>query len=322
MLKVLLILPKRWKTLDERVKNLETYLSRKDRLGSIYGQVRIDTLIATLPQLTLNSHHVYNQRDIMAITKPHHGDYDAVGVVFPVIKGEKYAGNYYPNTGDGEYKMDFYIKADEKTKQKSGYWFEEFVEHELAGHAVALDLGLANQGTDLGFKEGADNTHHFFYGNDKEGHYAYVNTLWKKKASLFSVFASNFQKAIDSLKKKTVPSDNKLEGLTPRTRELAEALIAVCFKAGKEIRVTEGYRSCERQNELYAQGRTTPGPIVTNARCGQSNHQKGTAFDVVFRKGGYNVPESQWQWVGQEGKKLGLKHGGDWKFKDNPHFEL
>lgn len=322
MLKVLLILPKKWKTLDKRVAELQSYLSRPDRLAPIYGEVKIDTLITPLPDLTLNAQLVYNERDILKVTKQYHKDYHAIGLIFPYVKGEKYAGNYYPNTDPSDHKMDFYIKADEKTKQKSGYYFEEFIEHELAGHAVALDLGLTGQGTNLGFKEGADNTHHFFYGNDKEGHYAYINTMWKKKASIFSSMLSAYQTIINSLKKKTIPSDNKLEGLTPKTRELAEALITVCANAGKEIRVTEGYRSCERQNELYAQGRTTPGPIVTNAKCGQSNHQKGTAFDVVFRKGGYNVPESQWQWLGQEGKKLGLTWGGDWKFKDKPHLEL
>ncbi len=43
--------------------------------------------------------------------------------------------------------------------------------------------------------------------------------------------------------------------------------------------VTEGYRSQERQNYLYAQGRTTPWAIVTWTL--NSNHTKWTAIDIA-----------------------------------------
>ena len=36
--------------------------------------------------------------------------------------------------------------------------------------------------------------------------------------------------------------------------------------------VTEGYRSPERQDELYTRGRSAPGPIVTYKRGGESKH--------------------------------------------------
>ena len=201
MLKTLIILPKKWKSLDKRVADLEKYLSRKDRLGSIYEQVKIDYKIMPLPDLKLNREGVYNKSDILAITKPFWANYEAVGVVFPFITGEKYAGNYYPNDSK-EHKMDFYIKANEWTKQSSGYFFEEFIEHELAGHAVALDLGLTGQGTGLNFVEGADNTHFFFYGNNKEGHYKYINEKWKAKYSILSQMLQASSKLLDLLLKK------------------------------------------------------------------------------------------------------------------------
>jgi peptidoglycan L-alanyl-D-glutamate endopeptidase CwlK len=47
--------------------------------------------------------------------------------------------------------------------------------------------------------------------------------------------------------------------------------------------VYAGKRSTAKQDELYAQGRTTPGPIVTNARGGQSPHEFGLAIDAVLR---------------------------------------
>lgn len=112
-----------------------------------------------------------------------------------------------------------------------------------------------------------------------------------------------------------VPKD-----LRPLVARKRDALIAAALKAGMPIRVTEGVRSCSRQNELYAQGRTTPGRIVTNARCGESMHQYGVAFDVVFRNTGY---EGDWRALGAMGKKLGLEWGGDWvAFVDRPHFQL
>lgn len=43
--------------------------------------------------------------------------------------------------------------------------------------------------------------------------------------------------------------------------------------------IYEGFRSNERQAELYCLGRTLPGRIVTNAMPGQSFHNYGLAFD-------------------------------------------
>lgn len=48
------------------------------------------------------------------------------------------------------------------------------------------------------------------------------------------------------------------------------------------------HRSNEEQNDLYAQGRTKPGKIVTNAKAGQSPHNflPARAFDIAFVKPG------------------------------------
>lgn len=107
-------------------------------------------------------------------------------------------------------------------------------------------------------------------------------------------------------------------------------LIERCYKRGVEIRITQGFRTTEEQNALYAQGRTTPGPIVTNARGGQSYHNYSLAIDFVLIKGGYNMQYdgdsdgiADWVEVVTEAKALGFAWGGDWKsFKDDPHFEM
>ena len=94
---------------------------------------------------------------------------------------------------------------------------------------------------------------------------------------------------------------------------------------GRPIVVTAGFRSFEEQERLYAQGRSTPGPIVTNARGGSSFHQYGVAFDVAFLVNGRaswdnNLP---WERLGKMGELIGLEWGGRWtSFVDRPHFQL
>ena len=90
---------------------------------------------------------------------------------------------------------------------------------------------------------------------------------------------------------------------------------------GARVRIAEGLRSSERQAELYAQGRTAPGQIVTNVRV--SRHQSGRAFDIDFV--GLHpeaVPRVWWDFAGRLGEALGLRWGGRWSFRDYRHFEL
>lgn len=113
-------------------------------------------------------------------------------------------------------------------------------------------------------------------------------------------------------------------GLVDPAYKAAQELIRLAAESGINLRVTEGYRSPERQNELYAQGRTAPGNRVTNARGGQSNHQKRTAFDVVVLndKGQPDWESPHWDELGKFAEMLGLNWGGNFKsIKDRPHFE-
>lgn len=76
-----------------------------------------------------------------------------------------------------------------------------------------------------------------------------------------------------------------LVGLHERFQMAARYALQVFDEAGLEPIVTEGVRSPERQAQLYAQGRTSPGQIVTNARPWESAHQYGLAIDVTVRAG-------------------------------------
>lgn len=113
----------------------------------------------------------------------------------------------------------------------------------------------------------------------------------------------------------------------PRLQVLAAKLVEECSNQGLIIKIGETYRTVAEQDALYAQGRTTPGNIVTNAPGStySSYHQWGTAFDI-FRndgQGAYNEAGNFFGRVGAIGVSLGLEWGGNWKSPvDKPHFQL
>jgi peptidoglycan L-alanyl-D-glutamate endopeptidase CwlK len=118
-------------------------------------------------------------------------------------------------------------------------------------------------------------------------------------------------------------SEKRIASLHPPFQALARSFLAECEKAGHRLRVTYGLRSMSEQAALYAQGRTAPGKIVTNAKPGQSPHNYGAAIDVVFLNGKGGVDwNGPWAAIGAIGEKLGLVWGGNFKsFVDRPHFE-
>ena len=111
--------------------------------------------------------------------------------------------------------------------------------------------------------------------------------------------------------------------LEPKFRKKVEKLLSNAKKEGIELRVISAHRDCAEQNELYAQGRTKPGRIVTNAVCGKSAHNYRRSVDVVEFKNGKPLWENtRWVRIGQLGESLGLEWGGRWKsIKDMPHFQ-
>ncbi|MBC1846341.1 N-acetylmuramoyl-L-alanine amidase family protein [Listeria seeligeri] len=117
-------------------------------------------------------------------------------------------------------------------------------------------------------------------------------------------------------------------GMNKTTSDKTRNVIKKMAKQGIYLCVAQGYRSKTEQNALYAQGRTKPGSIVTNAKGGQSNHNFGVAVDLcLYSSDGKKViwesTTSRWKKVVAAMKAEGFKWGGDWKtFKDYPHFEL
>lgn len=119
---------------------------------------------------------------------------------------------------------------------------------------------------------------------------------------------------------------SRLDDLEATFKSLAEQFLAKLEESGIKVSVTSGRRTIAQQNQLYAQGRTLKGDIVTNAKGGQSPHNFGMAIDVCpYDDNGrlwWNAPKSVWLQIGIVGKECGLIWGGDFKsITDFPHFE-
>ena len=102
--------------------------------------------------------------------------------------------------------------------------------------------------------------------------------------------------------------------------------------AGIDYIVTCTYRSDEEQAALFAQGRTAPGRIVTNAPPGRSAHNCASrdgpaakAFDIVVLAAGkpdWDGSHPAWEAAGKIGEKVGLEWAGRWRsFPEKPHFQ-
>lgn len=126
----------------------------------------------------------------------------------------------------------------------------------------------------------------------------------------------------------------RLVGLEPAVGQAATALIEFAYAHGVPIVITQGLRTSAEQDKLYAQGRTAPGQVVTNARGGYSYHNFGVAIDFALllpdggvswdtRRDGDGDGVADWAEVVADAKRLGWEWGGDWtSFKDLPHFQM
>lgn len=121
-----------------------------------------------------------------------------------------------------------------------------------------------------------------------------------------------------------MPVNRSIDDLHPTLGQKVKQLTAAAQAENLDVLLIEGFRSFERQQELYDQGRTVPGTIVTNARPGQSWHNYGLAADMVFLENGRPswADHHDWDRLGQLGRDLDLTWGGDWAgFPDRPHFQ-
>lgn len=131
--------------------------------------------------------------------------------------------------------------------------------------------------------------------------------------------------------KKPVPMPTAMH---PVVKERVDRLIQQTAEKGIAIVITDGFRSAEQQNEIYAKGRTLEGNIVTNAKGGESYHNFGLAIDFAIETPAGDVlwdlnydgnanGQSDWLEVVETAKALGFEWGGDWReIKDYPHLQM
>jgi peptidoglycan L-alanyl-D-glutamate endopeptidase CwlK len=130
----------------------------------------------------------------------------------------------------------------------------------------------------------------------------------------------------------------RLHGVHPDLAAKVTRILDAMERLGFPMMVTEGLRTTERQQALYAQGRIAPGKIVTftDGVVKKSNHQAkadgfGYAVDCVFLVDidgdGPDDPSwaerHPWTLYGVMAEALGLRWGGRFKtLVDRPHVEM
>lgn len=124
---------------------------------------------------------------------------------------------------------------------------------------------------------------------------------------------------------------DKMKGVNP-------TLVAVVKRAIElsaiDFSVLEGFRTHERQEQLYAQGRTAPGNIVTWTM--KSKHLDGKAVDLVPYPLDWNDMKkfdqiSKAMFAAADELGVSIRWGADWNQNgkprekgetDSPHFEI
>lgn len=132
-------------------------------------------------------------------------------------------------------------------------------------------------------------------------------------------------------------SISNLRGVHPDMVAVVERAIQI---TEQDFIVIEGVRTQERQDELWAQGRTKPGPIVTWTKDASSHgigkDGYGHAVDICpFPVDWNDISKFDLIYVAMmsAAQELGvrLRYGGDWDMDgklrekgetDSPHFEL
>jgi peptidoglycan L-alanyl-D-glutamate endopeptidase CwlK len=125
----------------------------------------------------------------------------------------------------------------------------------------------------------------------------------------------------------------RIATLHPAIRSEAASILIESEKAGVGIRITSALRTPAEQEALYAQGRTKPGRIVTNAKAWQSYHNYGLAVDIclLHKDGSVSWDRHEdldadglkdWDEVTKIFDKYGWEWAGRWKtFPENPHYQ-
>jgi uncharacterized protein YcbK (DUF882 family) len=120
-----------------------------------------------------------------------------------------------------------------------------------------------------------------------------------------STTATNVTASSDEIVQSTAALDPELQA------KLARVMARMRDETGHDVKVAETYRSQGRQDALFAQGRETPGPVVTWTR--NSKHTQGRAVDLVLDggKAGFDAYATLQRIAQEEGlRTLGARDPG------------
>lgn len=130
----------------------------------------------------------------------------------------------------------------------------------------------------------------------------------------------------DSIGRFDTRSEAQLGTLLLVAQSAARTFLARVLGTGLRVRLISGTRSYAEQNVLFRRGRYGhPGPVVTNARGGQSLHNFGVAWDIGLfdAQGRYLRDGRAYDEAAQAGRSDALEWGGDnVRFVDRPHYQL
>lgn len=95
-----------------------------------------------------------------------------------------------------------------------------------------------------------------------------------------------------------------------------------CHRHKLDVIVYESRRSDALQAYYYAQGRTRPGNIITNASSGIYGwHYYGLAVDVISASRQWSVTAEWQKAVAEIFEDCGLDWAGRWQNPDYPHYQ-
>lgn len=142
--------------------------------------------------------------------------------------------------------------------------------------------------------------------------------------------AKEFDQRSEEIRQQTRVFDSRSESniltLSLKAQREARLFLRRVRDGGINARIISGTRTYAQQNALYRQGRFgNPGPIVTNARGGFSNHNFGIAWDIgIFTpSGGYLREGPDYDRAADIGLSPQLEWGGNWRtIVDKPHYQL
>lgn len=126
-------------------------------------------------------------------------------------------------------------------------------------------------------------------------------------------------------------TEENIASLVPKAQRAARQFMVAAKTFPYTVKILSGGRTYAEQTAIYAQGRSRPGKVVTNAPAGSSNHNFGIAFDVgifsgaKYFTGATKIENDAYMNLRKLTKPaaLELDWGGDWKSsKDYPHYEM